>query len=73
MTDIVSDLREYRQELRAMAGQEHERDATPLGDLLKRAADEIEHLRQLAGKVSSGFTFNEIKRDAKNFKEPSAM
>ena len=65
MSDIVAELEAYRASLR-QADLDHE---APLAVMLGTAVAEIKHLRQLAGKVSSGFTFNEIKRDAKNFKE----
>jgi hypothetical protein len=62
MTDIVQQLETYRASLR-QESLDHE---GPLAVMLGEAIAEIKHLRLVAGKVSRGFTFADVKAQAKN-------
>ena len=60
MTDIVERLRKWDSET-------HEPNTwgPPLTKLLNDAADEIERLRRLAGAVSPGESFSDLRKAAK--------
>lgn len=59
--DILDDLYEYRNGLGVP-------DGSPLSVLLARAIEEITYLRELAGGVSRGPSFSDIKSQAANYK-----
>ena len=62
-TDIVDEMEAYRASLR-QTDVDHE---GPLSIMLGSAIAEIKHLRLLAGKVSTGYTFADLKRYATHY------
>ena len=62
-TDIVDEMEAYRATLR-QTETDHE---GPLSIMLGSAVAEIKHLRSLAGKVSTGYTFADLRRYATHY------